>query len=675
MADDAVTILESFPQKIREVPNLWIPLKDGSRLAARMWLPADAESKPVPAVLEYIPYRKRDATSVRDSKLHPYFAGHGYAAVRVDMRGSGDSDGVLTDEYLKLEHDDALEAIDWLSKQSWCTGAVGMMGNSWGGFNSLQVAARRPPALKAIITSCSTDDRYADDIHYMGGCLLNDNMKWAANMFSHNSRPPDPEIAGNRWHQMWLERLNGSGLWIETWLSHQRRDAFWKHGSVSENYADIHCAVFAVGGWNDGYSNAIPRLMENLTCPRIAWIGQWSHQYPHDAAPGPAVGFLKEAVRWWDHWLKGRDTGMMKGPMLRCYIQDYAPPVAKPKRMEGRWVAEPSWPPPSVQPRRLWLNPGRLSDKAGAETALQIRSPLSPGHYGRWCPHGLGPDMPTDQRELDGGALVFDSDPLPERIELLGAPVVELDISSDKPDAMICVRLGDVAPDGRVSRPTYGLLNLTHRDSHEFPEKLVPGKRYRVKVKLNDLGQAIEAGHRIRVAISTGYWPIAWPSPEMATLTIRAGVSHIDLPVRKPQAADAGLKPLPRAERPAALAARVLEKGGESRELTRDIETGRITSHACEDGGTLSYDDTGWTMRARQDQWYSILPEDPLSAKSEVAWSVRFSRREWNAETRTRTVMTSTATHFRLVASLDAFEGGNRIFSRNWNVEIPRDHV
>jgi uncharacterized protein len=672
---DEVKIVDRFPTKIREILTEWIPLKDGSRLAARIWMPVDAATTPVPAILEYIPYRRRDATSIRDSKLHPYFAGHGYAAVRVDMRGSGDSDGVLTDEYLKLEHDDALEVIDWLSKQPWCSGAVGMMGNSWGGFNLLQVAARRPPALKAIITSCSTDDRYADDIHYMGGCLLNDNMKWGANMFSHNSRPPDPEIAGPRWREMWLERLAGSGLWIETWLEHQRRDAFWKHGSVCENYADITCAVFAVGGWADGYSNAIPRLMEHLRCPRIAWIGQWSHQYPHDAAPGPAVGFLQEAVRWWDHWLKGKDTGMMKGPMLRCFIQDYVEPVAKPARLSGRFVPEPSWPPPSVKPRRFHLNRDGLAPAAGKEAALAILSPLTPGHYGRWCPHGLGPDMPTDQRELDGNALVFDSEPLAERIELLGAPVVELDVASDKPDAMVCIRLGDVAPDGRVTRITYGLLNLTHRDSHEHPEKLTPGRRYRVKVKLNDLGQAIEAGHRIRVAISTSYWPIAWTSPEAATLATRAGSSHIDLPARTPQPGDAALPPLPAPERPAALAVEVLEKGGETREVIREIESGRVTSHVCEDGGTLRYDATGWTLRARQDQWYSILPGDPLSARAEVAWSTRFARGAWSAETRTRTIMTSTATHFRINATLDAFEGEGRVYSRSWNLEIPRDHV
>ena len=239
---------------------------------------------------------------------------------------------------------------------------------------------------------------------------------------------------------------------------------------------------------------------------------------------------------------------------------------------------------------------------------------------------------------------------------------------------MICVRLGDIAPDGRISRVTYGLLNLTHRDSHEFPQALVPGKRYRIKVKLNDLGQAIEVGHKLRVSISTSYWPIAWTSPDSATLTIRTGVSHIDLPVRPPQPADANVR-FPPTERPRPLAANIIEKGGETRDVIRDIETGRVTSHAQEDGGTVLFDATGWTMRAKQDQWYSILPDDPLSAKSEVAWSVRISRNEWNAETRTRTVLTSTATHFQLAATLDAFEGEKRIFSRSWNVEIPRDHV
>ena len=194
-------------------------MSDGCRLAARIWLPADAETAPVPAILEYIPYRKRDFTRPRDEPMHHYFAGYGYAAVRVDLRGSGDSDGLLLDEYLKQEHDDALEVIRWIAQQPWCSGAVGMMGKSWGGFNSLQVAARRPPELKAIITVCSTDDRYLDDVHYMGGCLLNENLTWGSVLMSYNAYPPDPEIVGERWRTMWRDRLEHAVFFPEVWLS------------------------------------------------------------------------------------------------------------------------------------------------------------------------------------------------------------------------------------------------------------------------------------------------------------------------------------------------------------------------------------------------------------------------------------------------------------------------
>jgi putative CocE/NonD family hydrolase len=291
-------------------------------------MPVDADEDPVPAILEYIPYRKRDFTSARDEPMHRYFAGHGYAAVRVDMRGSGDSDGVLADEYLAQELADGAEVIAWLARQPWCTGVVGMMGNSWGGFNALQVAALRPPALKAIITSCSTDNRYSDDMHYMGGCLLNDTIDWGTTFFSLLPRTPDPELVGDAWRQMWVHRLNGIVQPIEPWLEHQTYDAYWKHGSVCEDYSAITCAVFAVGGWLDGYSNAIPRMLANLSCPRLGLIGPWAHMYPHQALPGPGIGFLQEALRWWDHWLKGASTGIMQEPMLRAFCGEALP--AKP---------------------------------------------------------------------------------------------------------------------------------------------------------------------------------------------------------------------------------------------------------------------------------------------------------------------------------------------------------
>jgi len=357
-----VEVITRFPRAVREIVNTEITLSDGTRLAARIWLPDDAESKPVPAILEYLPYRKRDGTSERDALTHPYYAGHGYACVRVDMRGSGESEGLLLGEYLKQEQDDALEVIDWIAAQPWCTGKLGIIGISWGGFNGLQIAARRPKALKAIVTIASTDDRYADDIHHMGGCLLNDNLSWASTMFAYSSRPPDPALVGERWRELWMYRLENTVLLIAEWLQHQHRDAFWKHGSVCENYADIECAVYAVGGWSDGYSNAIPRLLAGLKSPCKGLIGPWAHKYPHFAKPGPAIGFLQETLRWWDHWLKGQDTGIMDEPAYRVWMEKPVRQAAYLPDRPGRWVAEPSWPSKNIRPVRLAMNRDRLDE-------------------------------------------------------------------------------------------------------------------------------------------------------------------------------------------------------------------------------------------------------------------------------------------------------------------------
>ena len=329
-------IVTTFPNAVRVIEHTLIPLKDGTMLAARIWLPEDAEQNPVPAILEYLPYRKRDGTYERDALTHPYLAGHGYAGVRVDLRGSGELTGLLFDEYAKQEQDDGVEVIAWLAAQPWCNGSVGMMGISWGGFNGLQIAARRPPALKAIVTICSTDDRYADDAHYMGGTFLTTAaLEWAFFFFSLMCLPPDPELVGDSWRAMWLERLQNIPLFQENWLQHQRRDAYWKHGSVCEDYAAIQCPVYAVGGWTDGYKNAIPRLLERLKVPRKGLIGPWAHAYPHFALPGPQIGFLQEILRWWDHWLKGVDTGVMDEPMLRAWMTESVKPASPPRHIAG----------------------------------------------------------------------------------------------------------------------------------------------------------------------------------------------------------------------------------------------------------------------------------------------------------------------------------------------------
>jgi len=671
-------IKSDFPRPVRAIENMWIPMPDGSRLAARVWLPEDAEDNPVPAILEYIPYRKRDFTRYRDSIMHPYVAGHGYACIRVDLRGSGDSDGVLTDEYLEQELQDGCDVISWLAAQPWCSGKVGMIGISWGGFNGLQIAALRPPALAGVISLCSTDDRYADDIHHMGGCLLGDNLSWASVMFAYNALPPDPEVVGERWREMWHARLEGSGHWLETWLRHQRRDGYWRHGSIAEDYGAVQCPVMAVSGWADGYSNAVFRLLANLDVPRKGLIGPWSHKYPHIATPGPAIGFLQECLRWWDHWLKGQDTGVMDGPMLRVWMQDSVPPTSRYAHRPGRWVAEPSWPSANVTPRRQPLAPGRILAQGAAapQAALPIQSPLTVGLFaGKWCSYAAGPDLAHDQRQEDGGALVFDTDPLSETVDILGAPEVELELASDKPLAMVAVRLSDVGPDDKATRVTYGMLNLTHRKSRTHPEPLTQGKRVTVRVKMNDVAQSFPAGHRIRLSVSTSYWPLAWPSPEPARLTVHTGNSALELPVRAARDADAALPAFAPPEGAPPAPRHLVAEGHHNWLVHRDLAADLSTLEVINDNGIVHLEDIDLEVENRAFEWYSSRGDDFLSVAGETRQTRGLRRGDWAIRTQTHTVLSCTATDFRITADLDAFENGVRVFSRNWDVTIPRDFV
>lgn len=673
-----------FPEDVRVIENVFIPLRDGAQLAARIWLPTYAEQKPVPAVLEYLPYRKRDSTRGRDAVNHPYIAGHGYVVARVDLRGSGDSDGVIVDEYRPQEHEDAEDVIAWLAAQRWCDGAVGMMGISWGGFNSLQVAARRPPALKAIIAASATEDLYVDNMHYMGGCLLTDNLSEATVMFAFNSLPPDPMIVGDRWRDMWRERLEGSGLWLETWLTHQRRDDYWKPASVSEEYSDIECPVFAVGGWADGYTNAVFRLMEHLDVPRKGLIGPWGHKYPHLGVPGPAIGFLQEVVRWWDHWLKGIDTGLMDEPMLRAWMQDSVPPATSYDTRPGRWVAERSWPAPEVRERRYVLNRYALEqDGAAIEPGQDVllQSPLSVGMFaGKWASYAAVPDLPFDQREEDGGALVYETEPLDAPMEIFGLPSAEFEVSSDEPVAMLAVRLSDVAPDGEATRFTYGLLNLTHRDSSEHPQPLEPGRSYRVTVLLNGIAQHIPEGHRLRLSVSTSYWPLAWPAPESATVSFTAGQSRLSLPVRAPRTEDADLRPFGEPEGAPDLEITPLEDGEHAWRVTRDLATDVSKLEVLNDQGSFRIDDTDTVVRRDTSEWYTFRRNDVNSVRGETRTVRRYERDNWRIEVLTRTVLTSTRDDFHVRAELDAYEldaehGSSRFFADSWQLSVPRDLV
>ena len=669
-----------FPRRVRRVEHLWIPMSDGVRLAARVWLPEETGEGGVPAILEYIPYRKRDASRPRDDVMHHYLAGHGYACVRVDLRGSGDSEGVLEDEYLQQELDDGVEVIEWISRQQWCTGRVGMIGISWGGFNGLQIAALRPPALGAVISVCSTDDRYADDIHHMGGCLLGDNLSWASTMFAYNSLPPDPETVGERWREMWFQRLEGSGLWLEKWLRHQHRDEYWKHGSVCEDWGAIQCPVLAVSGWADGYSNAVFRLLAGLRVPRLGLVGPWSHKYPHQGVPGPAIGFLQEALRWWDHWLKGEETGIMEEPMLRVWMQESVPPTTFYHERPGRWVGERDWPSPDVVEQTMTLAwPGTLEPGPGdaPEREMPVRSPLSVGLFaGKWCSYAATPDLPHDQREEDGGALVFTSAPLEEPLEILGAAVLALEVTSDRPVAMVAARLSDVAPDDKATRITYGLLNLTHRDGSEKPQPLEPGRSVRVQVKFNDVAQSFPAGHRLRLSLSTSYWPLAWPPPEPVQLGITTGASRLVLPVRpRRDGADALISFDPPEGGPLSTEIRRLTGVEHNWRVIRDLAADVSTLEVVNDQGTVRFEALDLEMHRKALEWYSYQGDDFSSARGETLSERGFRRGDWRVRTVTRTILTADRSHFLLHAALDAYEDERRVCSRNWDVSIPRNLV
>ena len=669
---------QKFPVPIKEVENLWVPLSDGTHLAARMWVPTKADQDPIPALLEYIPYRKRDWTSARDEAMHPYFARHGYASVRVDIRGSGESEGVLLGEYLKQEQDDGLEVIDWLSKQSWCSGKVGMFGKSWGGFNALQVAARQPPALGAIISVYSTVDRFADDIHTMGGCQLTSNVGWGSTMFEFNTRPPDPMLVGDRWRDMWLERLENSPPWILEWLEHQARDEFWTHGSVKEDYAAITCPVFAVGGWADGYTNAVPELLARLSVPRKGIVGPWGHQYPHQAHPKPDYGFLQDALRWWDYWLKGRENGIADEPMYRAWMQDSIRPSAQIKHRPGRWVTVANWPAPNASNLIYYLNRDQQLGIEPTTSESIISSPQSTGETClKWSASGdLVADHPMDQRIDDARSLVFDTQPLSDRCEILGQPQVRLKIKSDSPNAFIAVRLCDVSPNWESTRVTYGLLNLTHRNGSEHPELLEPDRWYSIELPLKHIAYVFAPGSCIRVAIQTSFWPIAWPSPRQATLSVRSGDSQIELPIfsQDPQELPVAELPLPE-QSSIEPRSHVEPAKPKATSIIKDVDSGLTTVRIDKDSGLTRLENHGLIYGNSSRVEYSIRDDDPNSARSEFWSTMRMARELWSIKTKTHTKLTCDDKNFLIEADVTALEGNVIVFSRKWTQKMPRSKV
>ncbi len=668
---------------VRTIGHAWIPMPDGTRLAARIWVPEDAEAAPVPAILDFLPYRQGDLMAARDAAIYPYLAARGYACARVDLRGTGNSEGIIHDEYTAQELQDGCDVIAWLAAQPWCDGNVGMTGISWGGFNSLQVAAMRPDALRAVLTVCASDDRYADDVHYRGGCVLAvDMLQWAVSMLVWNALPPDPAVVGATWRERWLERLTLTPAFIEPWMSHQLRDAYWRHGSVCENYSAIEVPVYAVGGWSDGYTDAIPRLLAGLAGPRKGLIGPWSHAFPNDSVPGPEIGFLEESLRWWDHWLKGIDTGIMDEPMLRAWMQEYTPPAPHHQDWPGRWVAEPCWPPDgggSSRARRLYLvasGNGLLSDRPGDEGVRSHRGEETGGlDAGALTADGGSGDWPGDQRGEDGRSLSFTSEPLQEAVEILGNPRVSLTAVSDHPGASVVVRLCDVAPTGESLLVTRDLFNLTHREGHDRIAPLVPGQAVRVELPLKVIAHHFGAGHRIRLSVSTTYWPWMWPQPDPVTLDLCCGEnSFLELPVRRPRAEDGTLAPFGPPERPAGIATEVLSRRPTQRIIRHDLVDGSAEVIFDWDvGGNFRLVNAGIEADGANLTRYRIVGGQPLSAEVSTQQFASLRSEHCNVAVEATGRMSADASTFLVTLGLDAREDGHRAHSRQWHLEFPRN--
>ncbi|PIE12280.1 MAG: peptidase S15 [Rhodobacterales bacterium] len=646
--------------EIEEIDDLGIVLSDGCRLSARVWRPVDVLQKPVPVILEYLPYRKRDGTCARDALTHPYFARHGYACVRVDMRGNGDSYGVMMDEYTEQEQADAVEVIHWLSAQPWCNGTVGMMGISWGGFNGLQVAALNPEPLKAVITLCSTVDRYADDIHYKGGCLLNENLGWGGTMWAYSSRAPDPALRAD-WREMWLERLEAEPFLPAVWLQHQRRDAYWRHGSVCEDYSAIKAKVLAYGGWGDAYKNAVPAIVESIPGAKGV-IGPWVHKYPHFAVPEPRIGFLQEALRWWDRWLKGIDTGVEDDPDLSVYLMEGVRPASWYTHRPGRWVDAGA-----RVTRTFPIGPNGLGDPGPLEVLVQ--SPQDTGaDGGEYCAIWLGPEMPGDQRGDDGRSVCFDTGPFAGECAIIGAPVLRLRIRAGAEQGQIAVRLNHVHEDGASTRITYGVLNLCHREGHVSPSDMVPGQVYDVTVPLDHIAYCLPAGGRLRLSLSSAYWPLIWPSVKSEGFTVLAG--ELDVPCQH----DLGRErrfPEPDMAEPWQVEELRPDRNRRVREV--DMASGVVKLVIEDDFGMRRDLGHGLVSGGEAHEKWLIHPDDPFSARGQVYWVEEMSRDGIRLRTETRSEMTGDCAWFHISATLEAYENDQLVFEKSVKKSIPRE--
>lgn len=570
-SDGGRTVLVHTRTKVPDPRNILFTVQYGAappiRLAGHFWYNQDtvALGKKCPAIVELNPYRRRDGMMTQDSEMYPWFAYNDYLCFRVDLQGSGDSEGVMEDEYTDEELSYCVQVIRQIAGHPWCDGKVGMMGESWSAINSLMVAGRSdcPEALKAIIVNCGNDDRYGDDIHYMGGAMMQDNAGWPSSMFGWLAQPPDPVIVGDKWKPIWRCRIRNAGFWFSRWAAHQSRDPYWKRASVLDRYEKVKVPVLIMSGWQDGYKNPVDRVVRGLTAagtPVAGLIGPWGHSYPFRGYPGPKINWLPYAVtHWWDRWLKGKEpSSETELPQFTVWLGKSREPSSSTCDDDlGRWVAEDSdWPSrvkevvfhPSPDNRLSRAEPSDHGTCVGSANILEATAMLETSSFGS-CGND---DLPGDLAASDESSIHFDSDALSSSLDCFGYPTANLNLSCDQELASIAVRLCEVSPDTGASHlVTYTFFNLCYRGGDmSAPKRIEPGVPFRVEIPLNLTGHTFRKGWRIRLSISPSFFPTMWQSAEKATITLHTGgfegfaASTFVIPGRKSRTADVRMKEL-----------------------------------------------------------------------------------------------------------------------------------
>lgn len=669
------TLLSPPDYDVQIDPNVWIPVRDGIRLSATLYRPAQEGRFPV--IFRCDGYRKDLTRKGELRQTGRWFAERGYVFVLMDIRGTGDSEGIAGDEYSPQELADACDAIAWLAVQTWSSGAVGMWGKSYSGFNSIQTAMLRPEHLKAIIAIYATDDRYTDDVHYWGGLRqVGATIPYPLKMLYTNLMPPNPAVHPEKWQALWQQRIEESPPWALEWWRQQTDGPYWRHGSLRPNYGAINVPVFMVGGWRDGYTNAIPRMLAQLKVPCKALIGPWGHELPHLATIGPRLDFLTIMLRWWDHWLKGIDSGLMAEPAITYYMQDTHPPGPV-HEVAGEWRTLAIWPDSSGNETRLWLgSEGRLLPQppaAAGKAVLPGSLRLGAGEW-KWCMYDPE-SLPLDQRAAEAYSLVYTSAPLQQPLELLGQATLGLTLAATKPVAQLFLRLCDVAPDGRSTLVSWGALNLTHRNGHTEPAPLAPGQKYPVEIDFGAVAWRFQPGHRLRLILNNHDWPRLWPAPDLFDLEIHHGpgsLSWLRLPLA-PSPATITEPPAPPPVGASVTGVRATTDPWKWR-LVQERPGGclRFTLAGAEAIELLDGSLAESTFRKLE----VTVPEDDPAGNAMAAFAT--STMAWPEVKATVTVdlrVTGTDATFDFDLKIELFSGDEPIASKVWRESIPRNLV